>query len=227
MNMTRNKGGALIAVFIVLVAYNVIVFLLPFDRHNGFWMGYGFSMLALIIAAVIGFYVLGRGDLRSKFYGLPLLNVVWIYVVVQLIVGFIQMILPENLYRYGIVVNAILLGICLIGLIGLNATKEEVERIDRKVKEKVFYIRSLQVDVEILESKTTDSSLRAMLKDLAETIRYSDPMSSPQLATLENKIENKTIDLTNSIYDVSKAKELCDELQQMLAERNRKCRLLK
>jgi hypothetical protein len=54
-------------------------------------------------------------------------------------------------------------------------------------------------------------------------------MSSPQLATIENKIEAKTAGLTEAVdnADGDAIKALCNELQQLFAERNRKCKILK
>lgn len=231
MSITKNRGMFFATVLIIVAVYNVIAFVIPFHRGGGFWTGYGFSMLAILLAAGISFYAFDREGLRSKVYGLPLIHVTWIYLVLQLIFGLAQMLLDfiPVPYQYGIVLNVILLGACLIGLIIVDVTKGEIERIDEKIKGKVFYIKSLQIDVEGLMDKTSDASVKKALKDLAETIRYSDPMSSPQLAAIENKIEAKAATLAEAVEktDNDGAKALCDELQQLFAERNRKCKILK
>jgi len=156
--------------------------------------------------------------------------VAWLYLVIQVIVGLIEMgldFIPIP-FQYGIALNTVLLGACLIGLITVEASKEEIERIDAQVKEKVFYIKSLQADVESLAGKASDD-MKKVLKDLAETIRYSDPMSSPQLAAIENKIEAKAAVLTEAVDNANgdAIKALCNELQQLFAERSRKCKVLK
>jgi hypothetical protein len=71
--------------------------------------------------------------------------------------------------------------------------------------------------------------MKKTLKDLAETIRYSDPMSSPQLAAIENKIEAKAAALADIVgkADADGAKTACNELQMLFADRNRKCKILK
>jgi hypothetical protein len=96
------------------------------------------------------------------------------------------------------------------------------------MKEKVFFIKSLQVDVEGLAARAS-VDMKKPLKDLAETIRYSDPMSSPQLAAIENKIEARAALLAEAVdnNDGDAIKALCGELQQLFAERNRKCKILK
>ena len=228
MNFTKDKKMSIVAVLITLVIYSIVVFVIPFNKGGGFWSGYSFSMLALLLTAAVSFFAFKPEGLRSKVYGLPLISVVWRYLVIQLVIGLLQMILDfiPIPFQYGLALNVILLGLCLIGLITVNIGKEEIERIDEKVKEKVFYIKSLQVDVEGMVDKASNESTKKALKDLADTIRYSDPMSSPQLATIENKIENKIAMLSESIDSVA-IKAICDEIQNLFAERNRKCRILK
>jgi len=219
--------------FIIVAVYNVVVFVIPFTKSGGFWTGYGFSMFAILLTAGVRFYAFNRDKLQSKVYGIPLVMVVGRYLIIQLVIGFLQMILPMIWpaipFQYGLVLNTVLLGACLIGLIRIDSAKEMIERIDEKIKEKVFYIKSLQVDVECLADKTSDESVKKVLKDLAETIKYSDPMSSPQLAANENKIEAKATALAETVgkADGEASKALCGELQQLFAERNRKCKILK
>ena len=231
MNWLKSKKQSLIATFIILAVYNVVAFVIPFNRGGGFWSGYGFSMLALVLTAGVGIYAFDKEGWKSKFYRIPLISVVWSYLIIQLILGFVQMgldLIPIP-FQYGIAVNAILLGACLVGLIAVNATKDEIERIDAKIKEKVFYIKSLQVDIEGLVDKVADESVKKKLKDLVETIKYSDPMSTPRLVAIENKIEVKVAALAESAGNVDgdATKVLCTELQQLFAERNRKSKILK
>ena len=219
---------ALSAVFLIIAIYNVIVFVIPFARGGGFWTGYGFSMLAMLLTAGIIHYAFGRESLQSKVYGIPLMSVAFRYLLVQVVVGFLEMILTFVPYRYTIALNAILLGVCLLGLIVVDAAKEAIERIDKKVGEKVFFIRALQADVEGIVARTTNGSMKKVLRELVDTIRYSDPMSNPQLAAIENKIEARVADLMETVgADSDAAKALCDELQQLFADRNRKAKMLK
>lgn len=228
MTFTKSKNMFFAAVFIIMAVFNVVAFMIPFNRGSGFWTGYGFSMLALLLSAGIYLYAFDNKDLKSKFYGMPLILVVWYYLVIQLIAGLLEMTLDfiPIPFQFGIVVNTVLLGACLLGLIAIDATKDEIEHIDKKIKEKIIFIKSLQVDVESLINKASDESVKKALKNLAETIRYSDPMSNPQLSAIENKINIKVSELAEAANSET-SKALCDELQQLFADRNRKCKLLK
>lgn len=227
MKFTKNKGFFLIGTIIVLAIYHVIIFVLPLERHKGYWVGYVFTVIAILLTSGVILFSLGREGIKSKFYGTPLVVIAHIYFTIQIICGFAEMILPENFYKYEILVNFIILGLCLVGLISTEAGKGEVLRVEEKINKKVFYIKSLEYDVGNLLVKITDESTKKMVKELAETIKYSDPMSSPQLASIENRIENKFFELSENVDDINAVKLFCGELQQLFVERNQKCKLLK
>jgi hypothetical protein len=231
MNKSNNKVSSLIVVVIIMAIFNVIVFVIPFKRCGGFWTGYGFSMFYMLLATGVGFYIFDRPELKSKFYRIPLISIVWKYLVIQLIIGFIQMILdftPIPFY-YGLALNSILLGFCLIGLVTSKIAVDEIERIDTKIKEKVFFIKSLLAEVETLVNIPSEVPQKKILKDLAEAIKYSDPMSSPKLESIESRIEDKINSLSNAVRnnENDSIKSICNELTQLIAERNKKCLILK
>jgi hypothetical protein len=84
MDMLKSKGKSLAktylaVVFIAIAVYNVVVFVIPFNRGGGFWTGYGFSMLAMLLTAVVSSYASGKEGIKSKVYGMPLIYVAWRY----------------------------------------------------------------------------------------------------------------------------------------------------
>jgi len=228
MNISRNNAMSIALAVIIMVVLSVIAFLLPFTRSSTFFIGYFFAMLANVLTIGVIIYSLGRGNLKSKFYGMPLIFVVWSYLAIQVIVSFIQMLFPFIPPAWAIVINIILLGICFIGLIAVTMGKEAIIHTDEKVKEKVFYIKSLQIDVEGLAFKANDG-LKKSINNLADAIRYSDPMSSPQLSTIENQIDLKINMLKEAVgrNDDDSANALISELNELIAERSRKCKMLK
>jgi len=203
--------------------------MLPNGKGGMFWTGYGFTMAAILLTAGVGFYTFRRKGLKSKVYGVSLLSLVWSYLIAQLIIGLMEMALPSIPFQYGIILNAILLGACLIGLIAADIAIDEVERIDETVKKKVSYIKSLQTDIEGLIGKAEDEAAKKVLKDLAEAIRYSDPMSSSQLSAIENEIKVKAAGLKDAAasFDSSAIVSICGEMQQLVADRNRTCKTIK
>ena len=108
-------------------------------------------------------------------------------------------------------------------MISAGAGRNEIERVEAKVQKKAFYIRELQADIELLADNESDAAVKAALTQLAEKIRFSDPMSNEQLADLENKISIKAAELKTA----SSKLEFITELNSLLDERNKKCKILK
>lgn len=228
MKFTKNTARFLVVDAIVLAVFNVIAFVIPFARLAGFWAGYAFASFAIVFTAIVGLYAFAREGMRSKFLGMPLAIVVWAYLLAQLAVSLVEMVLSFIPVQYPIALNVILLAAALIALIATDAGKAEVERLDAKVKAKVFFIKSLQGDVESLASATSDPSLKKSLKALADAIRFSDPMSAPELASIESSIEAKVATLRDAAgSDAGAAVALCAEIERLVGDRNRKCKLLK
>jgi len=229
MKLTRNKVSALIILVVVLAVFNVIAFAAPFTRGVNFWFGYGCNTFAILFSAGVALYAIGREGLKSRFYGVPQAYLAWVYLIVQLIFGFICMVVPAMPFWIELVISVVLLAATLIGLVGTDMGKEAVTQIDRKVAEKVFYIRSLQDDVEAILGRTAEPSLKKPLKDLADAIRYSDPMSSEKLAIIENNLEVKVQQISQAAQaaDTAAALSLVEEAQLLLIERNKKCKMLK
>lgn len=228
MKISKNLGLFLIVDAIVLAVFNLIAWVIPFARTGGFWTGYGSATFAILLTAAVASYAFGREGLKSKFYGIPMTFVVLPYLIVQVILGLVEMAVPVVPFRYELLLNGLLLAAVLIGLIGAEMGRSTVEALGAKVKAKVFYIKSLQGDVESMVPRAGDAALAKELKVLAEALRFSDPMSSPQLAGVENQMEAKVVALGSVVgSDAAAASALCAELQQLIAERNRKCKLLK
>lgn len=219
MQLLKNMKASIVALFIILVVYNVVIFVIPFHRNASFWTGYVFTMLAFFLTEGVCIYAVGREGLKSKFYGVPFVYVAWYYLIAQAPLGLLEMILYFIPFQYGIAANVILLGACFLGLITVDIAKEEVERLDKRTKEKIFFIKTLQIHVDGLTEKTKDEQLRKKLKDLTETIRYSDPMSNFHLEAIENEIEGKILTLAEFVdkAESGAAMATCTALQQLFS----------
>ena len=222
--MKKNKGMAYAVLAITFVLFNVIAFAVPTAKTSMFWIAYVFTAIAFASQiAIWKFAFKGSDTLKSKFLGIPLISVGITYLIIQLIAFAIFMAYPIAPSWIALVVCALILGISAICLIGTETGREEINRVEEKVEKKVFYIKSLQVDIEMLASDETDAYTKAALTKLAEKIRFSDPMSSEVLAELEAEITAKVKELKTA---ENKA-EIIKVLDSLLTERNKKLKFLK
>ena len=222
--MKKNKGMAYAVLAIVFVLFNVIAFAVPTAKTSTFWIAYVFTTIAFASQiAIWKFAFKGADTLKSKFLGIPLISVGITYLIIQLIAFAIFMAFPIAPTWIAIVVCALILGISAICLIGTETGREEVGRVEEKVEKKVFYIKSLQVDIEMLASAETNADTKMALTKLAEKIRFSDPMSNEVLADIEAEITAKVKELKTA---ENKA-EIIKVLDSFITERNKKAKLLK
>lgn len=223
--MKLRKNISLIAL-IILALYNVIIFLIPSVKNTTFWVAYGFTNMSILITGLVALAAMEKQDIKKKFYNIPTVYISFLYVILQIITGFIEIYNPIN-YRYSILVNTVLLGIAIIVLAIINSGKKEIERVDEKVKEKVLFIKEAQTDVELFINKIDDENTKKELNLLTDTIKYSDPMSHSKLAYVENQINIKIKQMLQIENDNEAIKQICNELQQLFAERNKKAKLYK
>ncbi|MBQ8202979.1 MAG: hypothetical protein IJZ75_01695 [Clostridia bacterium] len=222
--MKKNKGMAYAVLAIAFVLLNVIAFAVPTAKTATFWIAYVFTAVAFASQIAIWQFAFNDADtLKSKFLGIPLISVGITYLIVQIIAFAVFMTLPLTASWIAIVVCALILGISAICLIGTETGREEINRVEEKVEKKVFYIKSLQVDIEMLVSTETDADIKAELTKLAEKIRFSDPMSNEALADLEAEIADKIKELKTA----ENKSAIITVLDSLITEQNKKAKLLK
>lgn len=222
--MKKNKAMAYAVLAIAFVLFNVISFAVPTTKTSTFWIAYAFSAVAFASQiAIWKFAFKGADNLKSKFFGIPLIIVGIIYLFVQIVAFAVFMALHLTESWIAIVVCTLILGISAICFIATETGRKEINRVEENVEKKVFYIKSLQVDIEMLASTETDSDTKAALTKLAEKVCFSDPMSNTALFDLEGKIADKVRELKAA----AEKPAIITELNSLIDERNKKIKLLK
>lgn len=233
MNMNKNTMRGLIVGGIFLVVFNLIAFLVPFPRGGTFWVGYIFGLIAILAQAPIWMIAFRDAkSARSKFYGMPIARVGVIYLVAQLIFSFIAMglawvpVVPAWPF---IIVSLLFFAAAALGTIATDMTREEIERQDVQIKRDVSKMRELQSLGNSLVRQCEDSAAKTELQKLSDALRFSDPVSSEATADSEAELKHLLDELQNALLDGDTAGVcgLCKQAQNVLAERNRICKLNK
>ncbi len=222
--MKKNNLMSYLALGIVFVLFNVIAFVIPTDKTATFWTAYAFSLIAFAVQIPLWKIALGKKDtLKSKFLGIPIIQVGITYLIIQLIAFAVFMIFPTLPVWLAVVVCTIILAISALCAIAGQAGANEINRVEEKIKVKRAFIQFLQTDIEMLTENETNAETKAELKKLAEKVRFSDPMSHEMLGELESRISAKV----EEMKIVSDKIALVREVEILLIERNKKCKILK
>ena len=114
--MKKNLPRTLAALGLLLIVWNVLAFVIPFDRTTLFWMSYGLATFALIAQAPILILSFRHGgNLRSQLYGVPIARIGGIYLIVQIVMSLLFMAL-SGLFPFWV---AFILEVLLIAAEGM------------------------------------------------------------------------------------------------------------
>lgn len=227
--MKSSKLRFYIVLAAVLVLFCVIALMLPFARTATFWL----SFLAAVFAILIQLYAMPRamkGDARSKYYGFPILRISFIYLLVQTALSLVFMALAGYIVWWiPTTVYIIIACVTLVGFVAADSVREEVQQQDEDIKNKVQLMRTLQSRANVLAAQHEAGEAGKALKNFAEDMRFSDPVSVDAIADAEAELIVAIDSLQQAVIDGSEADivTLCRKATAALAERNRLCKLNK
>jgi hypothetical protein len=224
--MKKQKNLILTALIyaILLGVYNLLVFVIFKNYSSVFWMSYGFTTLAFGVQITSMLLAFKRADIETVFFGMPLASFSFFYLIAQICVGTIFMIFQNIGTTIPLVIQTIMLAAFLVVAIIAIMARDTVQAIGDEVKRKVEQHKATNVDVEMLYSSCSNAELKAKLKKLSETIRYSDPMTNEAIADVDQRIQQKISELR--IYcendEIAEAIKTCSALELLYVERNKK-----
>lgn len=222
--MKKNNFMSYLAIGIVFALFNVIAFVLPTAKTSTFWAAYAFSMVAFAVQIPLWKLAFNKKEtLKSKFLGIPVIHVGITYLALQLIAFAVFMGIPTLPTWLAVIVCSVILALSALCVISGQAGANEIDRVEEKIKVKRAFIQFLQVDIEMLAEAETDAETKTSLKKLTEKVRFSDPMSHEMLGELESRISAKVEEMKTA----ADKKALITEIDTLLTERNKKCKILK
>ena len=229
MNLNQQQKRGLFAFAIILIVYIAITFIIPFKHGFLFWIGWIFGLIAILLQLVfIVVAAKGAASARSRFYGWPIVKIGLLYLIVQLVVSIAAMafgFLPKCPAWPFALVSILLLAAAALGLIAADITRDEVVRQDHVLKTNTVSMRSLQSIGRILSDQSQDPELRLLVEEL----QYADPVSGSATEEIEKELSDQLTRIQQAIKEghTHSIKDLCAQARDLLAERNRICRLNK
>lgn len=218
------------------VLFNAITFLVPnevfgvtrFDKVV-FWIAYALIAAAFAMQLVTAYIFAKASEKEKTFLKVPVLKIGYCAVVVSLIVGLAFMIFPVLPAWVGAIVCLLVSGYFIIACVRASAAATVVSDVGEKVKQKTSFLRSATVEAENVMARAASPEIKAEAKKVYEALRFSDPMSSPELESLEREISDGLNDLKQAVLsgDNKNISIVSESLLLTIKERNGKCRLLK
>ncbi len=234
-NNNAKKGlmAAAIAA-IVLITYNVSLFSIAgFENHGEtFWISYVFAMIAFFVVIVTSALAAGKGTKpKDWLYGYPIFSHCTVYLIVELIssIAFMLLGLVNIPWGIAVAVQMIILGVHLIFNISCFLARDTIREVEEHHKQSTQFMEACRVDVDMLAETAKDPEIKAAYDKLAEAFRFSDPVSSPMLFDVEQRLAaalNRAKPFVQA-NDKEAALRCCEEINLTLIERNKKCKIYK
>ena len=229
--MKKDTMRGIVGLGVLLILYILIAFLIPFAKTATYWVSFVFTLIAFcVVAASIYIAFVKNPDAKSRFYGFPIARIGVIYGIAQLVAGLLLMALGKWVPVWlAVLVYAIMLGAAVIGLISADAVAEQIHAQDAKLKKDVAAMRAIQSKLSVLPGQCGDPVTAKCLTQLAEELRFSDPVSSEATQETEADLNALTDELQKAVleHDTAAAQNLCKRCPAVLMERNRLCKLEK
>lgn len=209
-----------VAVFLI---YNIIVMLLFSGKNSVFWISYVFMTVSWGVNLGIALNLLRERNVEATFFGIPLLSLSVFYFFGELFISFVFMLFRTHAsVKLAMAIQVIFMLLFIIMSIAALAGKNAVETINNTVETNARNIKSLAVDVQMLENQCLDRELKNELHKVYEAIRYSDPMVTDAVADLDNIISGKISELRYNCQSSNKAEalQICYQLNSYISERN-------
>lgn len=233
MNMNK-KNKSIIAVYGILALIYLIVFvIIPFPKNAASWISFSFTFVSFVLSLGITLYAFGKGDtLTSKFYGFPIFKIACLYPIVQFAAGVVICLIAAFVavpYWIALLLSIVILGVFGIGVIATDNVRDFIEENEAQIESATKATKLFNLNMYSVLDLCTEQNVKKELEKLAESFRFSDPVSSDATEEIENaimeKLENLKINIVSSTADENIAK--IAELKNMLAERNRICKASK
>ena len=229
-NSTKSRGLLGIIPVLIFIVYSIIMFWIFDESKPMFILGYVFSCIATALAAFMPVYMVKpENTAKTVFNRFSLGMFTTLYFVAQLALGFVLTVLGFLPTVIGVILELTLIFVYAIGIIASSLGIGYIKDLEKKQKEKVYFIKSIAVDLEGLVNKIQDAELKKKLEKLSETARYSDPMSHQSLSGLESQISIKVEALKVAVNEgkLENVDNDCKAIEDMFNERNEKCKILK
>ncbi|MCQ2422998.1 MAG: hypothetical protein MJ064_08460 [Lachnospiraceae bacterium] len=231
--MKRNSVRGAIILVILIIVFSVVAFAVPFAKNTTFWCSYVFGIIAIMLQMYVFHVSFHNSNARSRFYGFPIARIGVLYLVAQISVSLCGMVIttliarvPEWLF---IVTNIIILAVFIIGCITVEVVRDEIVKQDATLKKSITTMRDMHAVITACVTQCDDEPAKRLLENLAEELRYSDPVTCEASADLEQNMSEIAKNIQKAVLEskVEDIGDFCKKMKGLLAERNRVCKVSK
>lgn len=240
----KNKTLFAVAFVIVVGVFTLLMIILVPKKDANFVITLIFTILA-ITGYFSSILFLAEKKFKNFPQNFPFVSISWKYLLTEILISILFMVLaytpisvPPVLY---LLAQTVILAIFAIVTIVFLFAKRHIEAVSEPAQDKRTDLQLLSRETFTLADKSGGlpqpirSQVQKELRDIYETLKYSDPMSNSQTLPLENRIRETLaaldIEINRAVAaeaeDIGKILGMTASLRRQIRERNDQVRFSK
>ncbi len=193
---------------------------------------YIFVLLAFLGQLICTKIFLSQESLQKTLYHYPIFNLSLKGLVITIIfavVFLVSCIMGNPINPYVALICFLLTLIFIVfTCVSSKTAANMVSAKDENISLKTQYMKLLKGEAESIANRAKDAKNKDLLKSVYDEIRFSDPLSIPDLMNVEQDMIQKFENIkANMDGEYDKLKNACDEFSSVLKDRNSKLKALK
>ena len=230
----------LICTFALDIIINLIVFILTPEEivaTANFWLSWSFAFpVSIIILCALYGFTFGRSGKSTRLISYQAFTVPYVALDLAFLAIFFiaAYALRDNLLILTVIAETVVTaigGYVLIKPLFAISVLRDVNSIQQKTVErkKLTYIPELTSMLDSAVASAKDEGVKNLLLNLAYKVRTSEPMSPPEVETMENELRAMVYQIVQFVNmgNTQNLEFLVNQAIGKLAERNNKCALYK
>lgn len=217
---------------ILLILFNALVFIVPSEISIGnmsinkqgrmMWFALAITDICFLANLFITWTALKQDKLSGTFYRLPMIKLSYACMIIVAIVGLIGVVIPFIPYWVTVIVELLLVAIYSLTIIKATAAAELVEVTEEKIRNRTSFVCTMTAEAESILAGAKSTDAREQSRKVFEALRYSDPVSSPELSELEFDIADKLSSLRKAVEadEIETVNAVSDQIIKLVSERN-------
>lgn len=176
---------------------------------------YIFCVIAVLVQPLFVWYVYHKQDKREAALKIPMIGCGVLYLVVQVYAFFKLCIkIPGKYGIFSYLVQVVILAVFIALELALSGSNKYIKRVQEKEQNSIRDFKNLIKELEICRLDISEENKKYIDK-LYEKMRYSNPVSSPEVSQENEKIHKLIAELPG-ITESSQFEAKCLEIEKQL-----------
>ena len=232
--MKKNFKFYAIAWVLLLGLFNLVTFVVPawpnLEKFTAsFWIGWSVTLAAFFGQLALSWYAFKAENIKKTFYNVSLFTVSLSALVSVFVVSLICIVVTPLPYWTAAIACAVVLVVNVIAVLKATVVVSAVNGVDEKISAATSFIYNKREESESVLARATSEEAKAICVKVRDAFKYSDPMTSAELVSIESEIAEHFEIFKQAVKDaeIDKISSESSEILALVYERNNKCKRFK